>query len=1041
MRKFTLLSVLLLLTGWANTWAQTLVDNVDQLSDGTVVALQCRDTNGGPNWYFNGKAVKTENLSYSNLFKIRTIEAGGFALQRMADGTYIGKDGDQLAIKATKAEAAPFTASIAEADGWTTVVPDTENGVKTIRFTTDGTHLNAQGQAGTPKYAGGTGGYSVWYVYTFSTEEAQAMQPYYRFESPRGGFLNANGESSNLLHINENGETSLWKIVLNETGDGVKLYNASQANPLASVNGFTAEGATWYILDNPHRANYKCISLTSNLSANCIDANNHNNGTGTWKPSADDNEGTSWTISEYNPVQDLHDAIETLIEAIGTDPGYIASTTSITDKIHTAQSVLNNQNSTIEEYKTQQGIIEDLLANTDRIQPEAGKFYMIISAYPAFETQQHVKKAMYSDGTNLKWTTLNELDRTQIWTIVPTDGGYTIQNYGDGTYPIGNATTSANFTVGTEATTTILEFLITGQFKVKVGGNPAHCGGHGGGANANGNIVNWNTGANDCSAWYIHEVNEPQGEVFENVTFNYTVNGEVKKSVTGNYDTANPTAPATFAFVNLGNMTFDRESNTVTIPCTYNLPFTASTNFASATWYIMDMHSNDNGTADVFYGTNRYVWTYVDENADVILPQVPSTVVDAGYVPDSRKWAFVGNPFDGFKIYNKAAGENLTLRKATNGNTAAVMSATNDRNVFFLHNTTSGIENSFAWKLADDTDFVNAQYVDGTKVLRGWNETDGGSSCRAFLQTTDIPTGAFYRIKGVANSLYLTTGNINSRMPMIEAGDGAESIFYLDAERKLLNYASGLYAHNTSHTGAIGSANTWEIHQQADGNYILYASATGGNGRYLFNHNAGSETEANRNSVPSGNNTLWIIEPVEALPVTITAAGYSTLYAPVALSLTDGVKAYSGAIEGDNKLMLTETGETVPANTAVVLAAEAGTYHLNITTGGTTVENTALGGAIATAEAPANIYTLQNQDGQVGFFPYTGTNINGFKAYLTSEAAVKGFLFDLGITDGIESVEAATAEKDAVIYDLTGRRVQKAVKGLYIINGKKVIVK
>lgn len=41
--------------------------------------------------------------------------------------------------------------------------------------------------------------------------------------------------------------------------------------------------------------------------------------------------------------------------------------------------------------------------------------------------------------------------------------------------------------------------------------------------------------------------------------------------------------------------------------------------------------------------------------------------------------------------------------------------------------------------------------------------------------------------------------------------------------------------------------------------------------------------------------------------------------------------------------------------------------------------------------------------------------------------------------DGIENVESATGEK--TVYDLSGRRVLKPVKGLYIINGKKVYVK
>ena len=44
--------------------------------------------------------------------------------------------------------------------------------------------------------------------------------------------------------------------------------------------------------------------------------------------------------------------------------------------------------------------------------------------------------------------------------------------------------------------------------------------------------------------------------------------------------------------------------------------------------------------------------------------------------------------------------------------------------------------------------------------------------------------------------------------------------------------------------------------------------------------------------------------------------------------------------------------------------------------------------------------------------------------------------------DAIESIAAdATANKPSAIYNLAGQRVQKAVKGLYIINGKKIVVK
>lgn len=51
-----------------------------------------------------------------------------------------------------------------------------------------------------------------------------------------------------------------------------------------------------------------------------------------------------------------------------------------------------------------------------------------------------------------------------------------------------------------------------------------------------------------------------------------------------------------------------------------------------------------------------------------------------------------------------------------------------------------------------------------------------------------------------------------------------------------------------------------------------------------------------------------------------------------------------------------------------------------------------------------------------------------------------GFVEDDGETTGIDNVENGTDMKNAVIYDLTGRRVTSPVKGIYIVNGKKMVI-
>ena len=63
-------------------------------------------------------------------------------------------------------------------------------------------------------------------------------------------------------------------------------------------------------------------------------------------------------------------------------------------------------------------------------------------------------------------------------------------------------------------------------------------------------------------------------------------------------------------------------------------------------------------------------------------------------------------------------------------------------------------------------------------------------------------------------------------------------------------------------------------------------------------------------------------------------------------------------------------------------------------------------------------------------------NMDDVLVYKGGESGVKLFI---GGEDGISSLDAAT--EGAVIYDLSGRRVSKTVKGLYIVNGKKVAVK
>lgn len=226
-------------------------------------------------------------------------------------------------------------------------------------------------------------------------------------------------------------------------------------------------------------------------------------------------------------------------------------------------------------------------------------------------------------------------------------------------------------------------------------------------------------------------------------SYNYLAVGLVKTAMPVlNYTTAASMVPETVA----------EGTTAYTVNLAENLPFVKSENFDNAKWYLMDMHSND----QILNGKN-YMWTYVAADQDVTLPQM--VMNGETEITDNMQWCFVGDVVKGFKIYNKAAGSTMTLRKAETGNSAAVMSTTDNHNQFKLYPTTTGIANGFCFKLDGDDYYVNTQQTDpkdwNTKVLRGWNKTDGGSTCRVFAPNKFVADAA-----RLYNNLYVKVSEL-----------------------------------------------------------------------------------------------------------------------------------------------------------------------------------------------------------------------------------------------------------------------------------------
>ncbi len=182
--------------------------------------------------------------------------------------------------------------------------------------------------------------------------------------------------------------------------------------------------------------------------------------------------------------------------------------------------------------------------------------------------------------------------------------------------------------------------------------------------------------------------------------------------------------------------------------------------------------------------------------------------------------------------------------------------------------------------------------------------------------------------------------------------------------------------------------------------------------------------------------------------LSITSAGYAT-FAPVTnVTIPSDVTAYTVTVNDDNAtITLNEISSdaVIPAGTGVLVAGAEGEYTFKGTTAdATTLAKNDLKVAGASTVADGSQYGLGQEDGKVGFYKIkSGDTMAEGKAYLevsTTDAAKMSFFALSGEITGISTVEAAKADNGA-FYTLQGVKVVKPTKGLYINNGKKVIVK
>ena len=200
--------------------------------------------------------------------------------------------------------------------------------------------------------------------------------------------------------------------------------------------------------------------------------------------------------------------------------------------------------------------------------------------------------------------------------------------------------------------------------------------------------------------------------------------------------------------------------------------------------------------------------------------------------------------------------------------------------------------------------------------------------------------------------------------------------------------------------------------------------------------------------------------------LTVSSAGYATLFLDFNAEIPADVQAYTGVKVVGNRLKMERVEGVLPANTGVIIKAEEGTYTFAESDATpATIGDNLLYGTVATTQISTDptysYYVLSKVDGIVGMYLAKLTDgkfqNNANKAYMMLKKGdlgiydegvdtgtgqlSRGFVFDFGEETSIDELKSEDGKVNSAIFDLSGRRVQKAQKGIYIQNGKVVMVR
>lgn len=212
-----------------------------------------------------------------------------------------------------------------------------------------------------------------------------------------------------------------------------------------------------------------------------------------------------------------------------------------------------------------------------------------------------------------------------------------------------------------------------------------------------------------------------------------------------------------------------------------------------------------------------------------------------------------------------------------------------------------------------------------------------------------------------------------------------------------------------------------------------------------------AETEISipKSDAANGRCLDYVLVQKTAEPVAVSAVKFATYVPTCNVVAPANVKVYTAKVnEAKSAVVLAEVPESsvIAKGTPVLVGAEAGSYTFTASAeeAATVADNDLKAATADTKGDGSTIYALVEQDGEAVFAPLKeGVAVTLGHAYLELPAASAARFYSIqfgGETTGINEVNAA-AKADGAYYTLQGVKTSKAAKGIYIHNGKKVVIK